>query len=87
MDSLKLSFYDGKRQLHIGPITSLDQLQGDNFTKMIAFFSESESSNFGLYLKSGKKELLYIRVQRNVSIDQLVILFSILYSKCEKFKQ
>lgn len=81
MDSLKLSFYDGlNRKLHIGPVTSLDQLQGEYFTKMIEFFSESESNSFDMYVTSGRKELLYVRVQRHVSIDQLVKLFAFLYS-------
>lgn len=85
MDRIKLSFYDGlNRQLHIGPVTSLEQLTGVYFTKMIEFFSESESTSFALYIIQGRKELLYLRVQRFISIDELVKLFASLYANSKK---
>lgn len=81
MDNVRLSFYDGlNRKLHIRNITSLDQLQGFYFTKIIEFISESKSNSFSVYLIQGRIELLHVTIRRSVDLEQLLKLGASLYA-------
>lgn len=79
MNGLQFGFYDGKEKLEI-TIESYQQLTQLYFPEIIEFFSESEGSQFDIYIEQENKLLLQLTIRKMISVEQLLQIGAAFYA-------